>query len=793
MVGLALVLAGLALRPVAAISDAGLHTIIETVATVLALVVGVLALVRHYSKPDTTLLVIGAAFVGTASLDGYHAVVTSGAFSALLPSAPASLIPWSWIAARTLLSISFVLSWYLWRREEAGGLGGGVPERAIYLLTGVATLAAVLFFAFVPLPRAYFPELATPRPAEFVPALFFLIALAGYLHKGRWRRDAFDHWLVLSLIVGSVGQAVMMSSSGQLFDAEFVAAHALKIVSYVCVLIGLLISMSSIFRESSETTFTLAEANVSLKLEAAERQRAEQERRDSERRFRDLAEVASDWFWETDADLRFSYVSPKVTDSAGVGPEWYYGKMREDLIGPDYDREVWDEHLQTLKDRLPFRDFTYLWGAPGLPARWLRVSGMPVFSADGQFLGYRGVAADITKYREAEEELKVAMEIAEQANNAKSDFLSSMSHELRTPLNSILGFSQLMTSDPKTNLTRDQRDSVEHISRAGRHLLELINEVLDLSKIESGRMALSIEGVEIGAAFDSVVRLTENLAAARNIKLNADYESVRHQIVRADITRLRQVLLNLLSNAVKYNDENGAIHLHCRSTADDTIRVSVRDSGKGLPAEHLERIFEPFTRLGAERSEVEGTGIGLTITKRLVEMMGGDIGVDSSLGAGSTFWFELPRGEASAAGPGAPDEAGPLAPAVVRGGGPRRVLYIEDNPSNLRLMERIFARRADLELISAPNAEIGIELARVEVPDLVLMDISLPGMDGFEALRNLRDHRSTRAMPVIAVTANATVRDIERGREAGFQSYLTKPLNVGEILDAIDATLNGLA
>jgi len=654
---------GVVLRSVDYNSNAETHLVLEAIATVLAMVVGVLALVRHYSKRDTTFLIIGAAFFGTAFLDGYHAIVTTSTVSAMLPSELSSLIPWSWVASRALLSFLLFLSWYLWHLENRRGSNFYLSDRKLYVIIGSLTLAAFLFFAFVPLPRAYFPDLLTPRPEEFLPAGFFLIALTGYLRKGHWRVDSFEHWMILSLITCTISQAVYMSSSRDLFDAGFDAAHVLKIVGYICALIGLVTSMSSIFRDASDTTFTLAQANISLKIEADERRRAE-------------------------------------------------------------------------------------------------------------------------------EDLRVAKEEAEKANNAKSDFLSSMSHELRTPLNSILGFSQLISTDPDLPLDEEQQDSIDQISRAGSHLLDLINEVLDLSKIETGAMTLSIEGIMIGTTFDDIVSLTETQAATRNIDVKTDYENVRYQVLRADHTRLRQVLLNLLSNAVKYNVEGGTIELGCTTTDEGLFRISVRDTGPGLTSEQIKDIFEPFNRLGAERTEIEGTGIGLTITKRLVEMMGGELTVDSEPGVGTTFRFNLQRGEAptDAIEVVADQSREPL--AVHHEGAPRKILYVEDNPSNLRLMERIIDRRPDLELLSAHSAEFGLELARTRAPDVILMDINLPGMDGFDALDLLRRDKRTNEIPVLAVTANATKRDIEHGEKAGFVAYITKPLNISDVLQAIDLTLS---
>ncbi len=660
IIGLALVTELATLQRFPIFVDGNFNIVLETTTTVLALVVGALALMSHYARNHTTLLILGAAFIGVGLLDGYQAVVESGLLAALLPSTTPSPVPWSWFASQTYLSAMFVLSWLLWRRDKIRGTAFLVSAKSVYLFTAGATLLSALLITFVPLPQFEFPALFFPRPIELVPALLFLVALVGHYRKGYWRRDAFEHWLVLSLIVSAASEVVLASASGHLAEASINVAHLFKAASYVCILTGLAAGVSAVFRDASQTTITLAQANVSLKLEALDRQRAEQE-------------------------------------------------------------------------------------------------------------------------------LRIAKDLADQANSAKSDFLSSMSHELRTPLNSILGFSQLLSTDPDADLSRDQIESVGQISRAGHHLLDLINEILDLSKIEAGAVSLSLEGVKIGPIFDSVLSLTEPLAAARGIRVDTGYEQFRDLIARADVTRLRQVLLNLLSNAVKYNVENGQLKLSCEVTAADRIRVSVQDSGRGFSGAQIEQVFDPFTRLAADRAKIEGTGIGLTITKRLVEMMDGEIGVTSEVDIGSTFWFELPRADDQTKVVEFEDAQAEV-PVRAEPGATRRILYVEDNPSNLRLMELIVGRRTDLELISAHTAEIGIKLARTEAPDVILMDINLPGMSGLEALEFLRAHESTRQIPVIAVSANATARDIEKGKEFGFLTYLTKPLDVNEVLEAIDAT-----
>ena len=385
---------------------------------------------------------------------------------------------------------------------------------------------------------------------------------------------------------------------------------------------------------------------------------------------------------------------------------------------------------------------------------------------------------DITPRKQAETELREARDEAVRASRAKSDFLSRMSHELRTPMNAILGFGQLLEFHQDHPLDPVQRDNVQEILRAGRHLLELINEVLDLARIESGRLDLALEPVALAPIIEATLAQIRPLAEHRHISIEATTENC---IFTADALRLRQVLLNLLSNAVKYNRDNGSIRVTCAPAQDGRARLAVHDTGRGISAEGLARLFRPFERLENAYDAIEGTGIGLALSKRLVEAMGGRIGVDSAVGAGSTFWIELPLSTATAVA--APVDSSKRMPVL---GTVRTLLYVEDDPANLRLMQRIIATHSGWTLLDAHNAEFGLELAFVHRPDLILMDINLPGMSGFEALQRLRAHPATRTTPVIAITANAMPRDVERGRAAGFNDYLTKPLDVSQFLDVID-------
>jgi signal transduction histidine kinase/ActR/RegA family two-component response regulator len=388
----------------------------------------------------------------------------------------------------------------------------------------------------------------------------------------------------------------------------------------------------------------------------------------------------------------------------------------------------------------------------------------------------------------ANEELERAIDEAQRANQAKSAFLSSMSHELRTPLNAILGFAQILGSDALPASDEQKREFASHIVKAGRHLLTLINEILDLAKVESGAVTLSIEPVGIDELLAECRSMIEPLAAGRGIRVL--FPDSCTAMVRADRTRLKQVMLNLLSNAVKYNREGGAVVLACvPSAAPGRVRLTVQDTGMGLSPGQLAELFQPFNRLGQESGAQEGTGIGLVVTRRLVELMKGEISVSSSPGVGSVFSVDLEAAAPAELVRPARPAATPAPDDGMAAGKPHLVLYVEDNPANLRLVQEIMRPRADLRLLSAPDARLGIELARSHHPEIILMDLNLPGMSGTQALRVLREDPETAAIPVIALTANAMPRDVERGLAAGFFRYLTKPIDIAMFNEAIDGTL----
>ena len=420
------------------------------------------------------------------------------------------------------------------------------------------------------------------------------------------------------------------------------------------------------------------------------------------------------------------------------------------------------------------------------------------YDRDDRLQGVFASARDVTERKRFEQalqetniELGKAKSAAEKANLAKSDFLSSMSHELRSPLNGILGFAQLLESTTPLP-TESQKESIAQILQAGWHLLKLINEVLDLAVVESGRLPISPEPVSLAEVIFECQAMMEPQAQQRSIRMTFPRLDIPYY-VDADRTRVKQVLINLLSNAIKYNRDQGMVEVTCTATSLERTRISVRDTGAGLAPEKVTQLFQPFNRLGQEGSGEEGTGIGLVMTKRLVELMGGVVGVESAVGEGSVFWFELSSATTPAL---AIDRVEPAAAAhgpVVPGIPLRTLLYVEDNPANLKLVEQIIARRPDLRLLSAVNGILGVKLARDQQPDVILMDINLPGISGIQALLLLRKDPATAHIPVVALSANALPLDIKKGLEVGFFEYLTKPIKVNELMRVLNEALESSA
>ena len=421
---------------------------------------------------------------------------------------------------------------------------------------------------------------------------------------------------------------------------------------------------------------------------------------------------------------------------------------------------------------------------------WIDATIVPFLNDDGVPYQYVEIANDISEIKKTQTQLQVAKEDAENANRAKSEFLSNMSHELRTPLNAILGFSQLLRIDKQAPLFDTQLKSVTEIEKGGNHLLDLINEILDLAKIEAGRIDLSTEAIRFKDLRIECETLMGPLLTKYKVEWGSGQGNCDTIVVRADYMRLKQVLLNLLSNACKYNKPSGYINIECEDVDNNQVRIMVRDSGEGIPQDKLDELYKPFNRLGADGSNIEGTGIGLVVTKQLVELMGGNVGVESEVGRGSTFWFELPKDVLAIEQTNS--EIGKetvLTESAAELENEKNILYIEDNPVNLRLVTMLLGRLSHIKLRSAHEPMLGLELAEAHQPDLILLDINLPGMDGFQVLQRLQANVKTKDIPVVAVSANAMQKDIDKGKQAGFVDYLTKPINVDFFYECINQVL----
>lgn len=478
----------------------------------------------------------------------------------------------------------------------------------------------------------------------------------------------------------------------------------------------------------------------------------------------------------TDTKGNITYANDKFCKISGYSREELIGKNHRIVKSGDHSKEffnnlwktissgkVWNGEIKNLKNEGGFY--------------WVDATIVPFLGSDGKPFQYISIRTDITERVEAQR-------LAETANLTKSEFLSSMSHELRTPMNAILGFAQLLEFNPKEPLTEAQKGCVEHIMKGGNHLLSLINDILDLARIEAGKVDVSIVDISPTAILDECLTFITGMAEKRGIDISIPDATVKIPRVLADYTRFKQVLLNFMSNAVKYNRENGSLTITFEET-ENMLRINVTDTGEGIPEDKQKELFKPFSRLGAENTEIEGTGIGLVVCKDLVELMHGTVGLESEVGRGSTFWFTLPLAEHNQ------DEViTQTKDAIVRMGGNLSsingtLLYVEDNLANLQLMELIVSRIEGLEMVSTHTGELGIEMARSEKPDVIILDINLPGMNGIEVLKKLHSFEETKNIPVLALSANATERDIEKGMEAGFLQYLTKPVNIPVLVEAI--------
>lgn len=528
-------------------------------------------------------------------------------------------------------------------------------------------------------------------------------------------------------------------------------------------------------------------------LDITERRNAEHEGAQRQRELRAITAASPDIIAVFSADLTVSFISEAVTSVTGfrVG----------DRIGKDIGVMVHHDDRSALVDALravlsgATEDFTIRVRSLHATGRYLQLEahGRPLLGVHGEPVAAVAIFRDVSERVALEDALVEARDVADAASRAKSEFLSRMSHELRTPLNVVLGFTQLLQTEA---LGEEQHGWVEQVLKAGRHLLELINEVLDIARIESGALTLSPEAVSLRDVVGETVELMRPIATASDIRIDFLIEGDDLH-VHADRQRLKQVLLNLLANGVKYNRTRGSVLVTCNRLDIRTIAIRVRDTGIGIAEADLGRLFVPFDRLGAEHSSVEGTGVGLAISLRLIQAMDGELTAESTPNEGSTFTITLPRALGFDGDP-APDDEQAIAAAeldMAFGEGAIEtqgtVLYIEDNVTNLQLMQRIIGRRPGIRLLHAYEGRLGLDLARTGHADVILLDLHLPDMSGVEVLRQLRAEEATAEIPVYVVSADATAAQMARMRAAGAAGYLTKPIDVWQMLALLDSVFEG--
>ena len=896
-----------------------LQTVIEVVATILAFTVGGMALVGYYARKRGTLLYIGTGFLGTAVLEAYHAVLTSPLVSPLVAKTPTELhdlAAWSWTASRLFLSLFVYVSWLAWRQERWTRGRIESPARSDYLTATVLTLSLLAFFTLTPASGAYFQDFFVHRPAEFIPAFFFVLALGGYLTKGAWKQDPFEHWLVVALVISAAIHSAYMPFSGGLYDGAHDASILLKIVSYGAVLVGIMSSVYDTLHREELVFRQVRNVNEALAREVSVRREAERVLQQSEMRLQDFLDNANDLVQSTAPDGTILYVNRAWKETLGYTDQQLRGLRIFDVIHPARREQFSKEFTRTLSgEALPgqeveflaadlqvvlcsgasncrfvdgkpvavqsiFRDVTkqrraeqqvrtsqanlqalventgdVIWSIDkehrlitfnlafslaiearigrepkkGDPpelvfrpnaARWFREAYLRALEGQrfsdlrdtevgGQERSYEfffnpiqdgggtvGVAVfgrDVTRRRHAEAALFMAKEEAEAANRAKSQFLASMSHELRTPLNSVIGFANILLKNKAGTLQDKELGFLDRILANGRHLLGLINEVLDLAKIESGKMEADLTEVDLSALVTETVMQLDGQVQERNIKLQAVTPEVV-EVIETDEGKLKQVIINLVGNAIKFTQEGEVTLRLVTDEKSQPIAIEVSDTGIGIPEERLKAIFEAFQQADSSTSRrFGGTGLGLTISRSICLLLGYDLVVESEEGVGSTFRIvlaqptadrpedALPAGNVEDPDSRPPKVGGEVATLFGQLEKTYRVLVIDDEPDS-RLLLAHYLSEFGCEVLTAGSARDGLALAREARPDLVTLDLQMPGMGGWEALRIIKDDPDLNEIPVVVISI---VANEQRGELLGAVDLMNKPVERDDLLKVL--------
>ncbi|MFL6234168.1 MAG: response regulator [Thermoanaerobaculia bacterium] len=743
----AVVLGCLAVAPWVArlgwVGTAYIHTLHEMAAVMLALAVAAISLVRFHSRKSDTFLLLGSAFLGVAFLDGYHAVQASS----IVTTGP----PWSWLASRLFLAV--FLWWSAptrrWIPERAR-----LNERRVYLLVGAVTLACFAFFTFTPLPSAYLPDLVLHRPAELLPALFFLLAFLRHLRWGRWREWSFEHWLMLSLLVGLMGQVAFMPFASRPFDTLSEAAHLAKTCSYFCVLAGLLGSMYSLFRQADESAAALARVNTELQAEIDERTHAEAERD----RFFD---ISLEMLCIAGMDGYFRQLNPAWEKVLGWTAEEMKSRSSIEFIHPD-DWALTRAEGQRLRLGGGSRSFENRYRTRSGEYRWL--SWRAVASLE------RGLIYAIA--RDVEEEKRIAQ--------MKNDFVSVVSHELRTPLTSIRGSLGLIAGGVAGELPERARSLVEIAAKNCERLVRLINDILDVEKIESGKVGFHFLPVELSPLIERAVEDIRAYAEGYGVELRITATAAGARIW-GDPDRLLQVMTNLISNAVKFSPRGGTVEVAAARGIGD-VRIAVTDHGRGISLELGPRIFEKFAQADSSSTRDKGgTGLGLSISRAIVERHQGRIGFTSEPGVATTFFCDLPEWGAAMDG------------TALEGEGRPRILVCEDDRDVARLLSLMLEREGYQADVAHDAAEARRLLSERSYAALTL-DLVLPDQDGVTLIRELRREKATSRLPIVVVSVRALEGAAElNGGAVGVVDWLVKPIDEDRLMQAMERAVLGPA
>ena len=897
-----------------------LYGTLESLSSLLAFVAGALALVRFYSKKQENFLFIGTGLIGTGFLDFFSAILGTRWAGGGGPEDIASLATWSFTASGTFLSLFLLASWGIWWRSRSHLERRPIREITVYLSALLLGVLVFAIFDLFPLIGALRPDQLIRRPAEFIPGMIFLLAAIGYSTKGHWRVDAFEHWLIVALLIGVMAHGAFMPFSSEYHDAVFVAAHALKVAGYASVLIGLMASVYLTFRREEEVAESTREANTALAREIDYRRQAERVIQESEERLQGFLDSAHDLIQSVDPQGNFVYVNRAWKQVLGYTDEEIESLTFFQILAPncrerckrDFARilkgetiqvmevdfvaadgrvvqcsgsaDVWSKDGEVVATRSILRDITEqlqarrkleafqanlralventgdaIWSVdrdmrlitfntafsmsmevrtnreprvgdrpgeclPPVDVRWYEEMYERALSGEtfselrdeeigGQVRSYEfffnpireaagitGVAAfgqDVTARRRTQIALHMAKEQAEQANLAKSQFLASMSHELRTPLNSVIGFTNILLKNRSGSLADQELGFLERISANGKHLLELINEVLDLAKIEAGRMEVVEESVDLAALTRETLGQLEGQLKGRAVTLHGEIPEGMDPIM-TDAGKLKQVIINLVGNALKFTKKGQVIvEISTQDNGKTPTSIAVQDTGIGIPPERLQAIFEAFQQAdGSTSREFGGTGLGLTISRSLCQLMGFDLMVESQTGVGSTFTILLSEAASQerqaeqklmeealkpieSSRPSSPDPVQQARPK-----GRAKILVIDDDEDSRRMLSEHLEAMGFM-VLTASSAEIGLHIAKDDVPDLILLDLVMPVMDGTSFLQRFRDNPDHVNIPVVVYSAkDLSVEEKKRLR--------TEALDVLEKGEGFEATLGTL-